>query len=117
MDGSWPLNNLENDQFFVAYKVRAGAGSAAAPGTEDQYFSGLWLQRTSGVPTAYYKPVECQSLFEEYEVSKMFWQQIEGHWCPDMRGEKVQIQNASPANAEGKSYDFFFVLDTCEHLA
>ena len=27
------------------------------------------------------------------------------------------MQNQSPSNFEEKSYDFFFVLDTCEHLA
>jgi len=34
-----------------------------------------------------------------------------------MKGDSVKLQNESAANAEGKSYDFFFVLDTCEHLA
>jgi len=59
LNSAWPLNKLDKEHFFVAYKMRAGAGSAAAPGTEDQYFSGLWLQRTSGVPSAYWKPIQC----------------------------------------------------------
>jgi len=34
-----------------------------------------------------------------------------------MRGQNSLVQNYSPQNFEEKSYDFFFVLDTCEHLA
>ena len=30
---------------------------------------------------------------------------------------KVKIQNYSPSNAGETSFDFFFVVDTCEHLA
>lgn len=34
-----------------------------------------------------------------------------------MRGENTLVQNYSPMNPDDASYDFFFVLDTCEHLA
>jgi hypothetical protein len=35
-----------------------------------------------------------------------------------MRNDTVMIQNPSPANADnGTNYDFFFVLDSCNHLA
>ncbi len=48
----------------------------------------------------------------------MFWQQLDGFWCPDMMGQSIKLQNESPANANnGTSYDFFFVLDTCKHLS
>lgn len=50
------------------------------------------------------------------DVSKMFWQQITGYQCPDMRGLKAKIQNESPSNVNGDSSDFYFVLDTCDHL-
>ena len=48
LNSSWPLNKLTQDNFFVAYKMRAASDSAAAPGTEDQYFSVLWVQRKNG---------------------------------------------------------------------
>jgi hypothetical protein len=52
----------------------------------------------------------------------MFWQQIEGMWCPRMESNKkghksFVIQNHSPNNTNGDSYDTFFIMDTCAHLA
>ena len=95
-------------------------------GEEDTYFQGLWLQRENGVAVRAWKGVDCQSLFDEYSVSMMFWEQIRGLKCPNMsdpsppyeEGEKpvVQIQNPSSANAGNSSYDFIFVVDSCDNL-
>lgn len=97
--------------------MRAGQSSSVVPGTEDQYFAGLWLQRKNGQPYAYYKPVKCAELYDPEEQSIMFYQNLIDMWCPDMRGEKVIIQNEAAANPNnGTWYDFFFVLDTCKNL-
>ncbi len=65
LNSSWPLNKLDQEKFFVAYKMRSsGVEGAAEPGTEDQYFTGIWLQRTNGKPSAYWKPIKCQDLYD-----------------------------------------------------
>lgn len=101
----------------MAYKLKAVEGSAFTNATEDQYFSGLWLQRTNGKPTRVFKAVDCQSLYGKYDVSKMFWQQIEGYLCPAMNDATISLQNESPANLNGSYSDFFFIVDTCSNFA
>lgn len=57
-------------------------------------------------------------MFERYNVSEMFWQQIEGYLCPsELKSFNVTLQNESPANFNGASSDFFFVVDTCSNFA
>ena len=70
--------------FFVAYKLMPQEGSPVKEGEEYSYFSGLWLQRENGKVTRAWTAVHCQELFDEYEVSMMFYEQIRGHWCPNM---------------------------------
>ena len=44
LNSSWPLTELELNEFFVAYKLRAGLGAPpGVAGNEDQYFSAVWL--------------------------------------------------------------------------
>lgn len=117
LNSSWPLNSIDESQFYVAYQVHSGQYNTTATGSEDQYFSGIWVQRENGIPTNYFVAKPCPSLYEQQDVSQMFWQQIQGYMCPYMRGSKVKIQNFSPANSGNSSSDFFFVLDTCAHLA
>ena len=108
---------MSPSEFFVSYKVHSGLYNSSATGMEDRYFSGLWVQRDKGVPTAYYKPIRCADLYDEDNVSHMFWDNVQDMWCPDMRGAPVRVQNPSPKNAGNSTSDFFFVLDTCHHLA
>ena len=49
-----------------------------------QYFTGLWLQREEGIVTRVWPGIPCHELYDQYEVSMMFWEQIAGHYCPDM---------------------------------
>jgi len=121
---------MNKDEFFVSYRVHSGIYNTAATGTEDQYFSGLWVQRENGIPISYYPPILCDSLYHIDDVSRAFWNDITGMYCPDMdnggalgkdKTNLVQnttyVQNFSDANPGKKNYDFFFVLDTCIHLA
>ena len=74
LNGSWPLTELELSNFFVSYELRLGPTNVTvAPGTEDQYFSGLWLQYKDGDFLRSYKPIKCHELFEKDDVSQMFW--------------------------------------------
>jgi len=52
LSSAWPVYNMTESQFFVAYKMRALDESIK--GTEDQYFSGIWLQRKNGQPDGYW---------------------------------------------------------------
>ena len=117
-DGSWPLESLKEEQFFVAFKLRIDEAQATKvdPAQLEKYYSAIYLQRKNGVPISYFKAVPCKSLYSEYDVLPMFYQQLDGYMCPDAMDSTVLIQNASPANPNGDSYDFFFVLDTCEHM-
>ena len=49
-----------------------------------QYFMGLWLQREDGIVTRVWPGVPCHELYDQYEVSMMFWEQLDGHLCPNM---------------------------------
>ena len=74
LNGSWPLTELEMSNFFVSYELRLGPTNVTvAPGTEDQYFSGLWLQYKDGKFLRSYKPKKCQDMFEKDDISQMFW--------------------------------------------
>ena len=42
--------------------------------TLDQYFQGLWLQREDGIVTRVWPGVPCHKLYDQYEVSMMFWE-------------------------------------------
>ena len=53
-------------------------------GEEDQYFSGLWLQRVNGEVVRAWPGIDCHDYYDQYEVSMMFWEQIRGHKCPDI---------------------------------
>jgi len=120
---------MTTDEFFVSYRVHSGIYNTTATGFENQYFSGLWVQRENGFPISYYPPVLCDTLYDQEDVSKMFWNDITGMYCPDMNNGGVlgngtvaknataMVQNFSNANPGNNSYDFFFVLDTCSHLA
>ena len=113
------------DDFFVSYKVHSGIYETDATGKEDQYFAGLWVQRENLKPVGYYPPVKCVELYEEDDVSRMFWQNIQGMWCPDINNGRnmpsgtTWLQNPSEQNPDGSQggSDFFFVLDTCSHLS
>ena len=65
--------------------------SSVVAGTEDQYFSGLWLQRKDGKIVSAFQAKKCSELFEEDNVSWMFWEQVKNEWCPDMQGAKALI--------------------------
>jgi len=55
---------MTESNFFVSYKMRALGTNNTMAGTEDQYFSGLWVQRENGIPIRYYKPVQCSTLYD-----------------------------------------------------
>ena len=60
LNSSWPIFNLPEDQFFVSYKLRAGPGAPeGVAGNEDQYFSGIWLQRKNGKYADHMQGVPC----------------------------------------------------------
>lgn len=73
LNSSWPIQDMTPNNFFVSYKVRSLENAGIEPGTEDQYFAGLWVQRQGGVPIRYYKPVPCNELWDQDNVSQMFW--------------------------------------------
>ena len=64
-----------------------------------------------------FKAVDCQSLHEEFDVSKMYWQQMDGFLCANMTDQSVLLQNESPVNSNGSSADFFFIVETCANVA
>ena len=64
LNSSWPLQDMTESQFFVSYKMRALGSNNTMAGSEDQYFSGLWVQRENGIPIRYYKPVQCNKLWD-----------------------------------------------------
>ena len=94
------------------------------PGEESQYFSGLWLQRENGKIVRTWKGIDCHELYDQYEVSMMFWEQVRDHKCPDMKnptpaykdGEKpvIKIQNPSSYNSGESSSDFMFQIQICD---
>ena len=43
--------------------------------------------------------------------------QIIGQTCPDLQGEPIKLKQSNPSNRTEEEYDFFFVLDFCEHFA
>lgn len=48
----------------------------------------------------------------------MFTDNLHDFWCPNTRanGTEIKLQNYSPSNYLKSSADFFFILDTCDHL-
>jgi hypothetical protein len=66
------------DEFFVSYRVHSGIYQTAATGTENQYFSGLWVQRENGIPIAYYPPISCDDIYDKEDVSNAFWNDVTG---------------------------------------
>ena len=126
LNSAWPQDQLTQKDFFVAYKLMPGEGTPIPEGEADRYFSALWLQRVNGTVVRAWTGAPCQDLYDEFDVSMMFYEQIKGHWCPNMsdpsppyeEGEQpvVKIQNPSDANKGGESSDFVFVLDTCDNL-
>ena len=77
LNSSWPLESLSQSDFFVAYSLKAVENSKLANDTEstlDQYFQGLWLQREDGIVTRVWPGVPCHKLYDQYEVSMMFWE-------------------------------------------
>ena len=48
-------------------------GSPVPKGDEYRYFSALWLQRENGKVTRAWTAIPCQDMFDEYEVSMMFY--------------------------------------------
>lgn len=75
------------------------------------------MQRVDGVPTDYFPPVRCNETFDPDNQSRQFYAQIEDFWCPDQGDKKVTIQNYSKKNTNGTYQDFFFLIDTCSHMA
>lgn len=67
---------MDLDEFFVAYKLHSGHYKSDATGNEDQYFSGIWVQRTNGEVNNYYKAVNCTDLWTQENQSQMFWENI-----------------------------------------
>lgn len=116
LNGTWPIQEMSMDEFFVAYKLHSGHFETEAKGKEDQYFSGIWIQRTGGEVNKYYSSVNCTDLWVQEDVPQMFWENIKDFKCPDMKNAKTFIQNPSSANFNNTWSDFFFVIDTCEHL-
>ena len=123
LNSSWPIYNLDNDQFFVAYKLKAGQGAPeGVAGNEDQYFSGIWLQRKNGKYADHFKGIPCQENWDPMNVTLMFSQNIQGYTCPNMNTtdntgkKKITLQNPSEANYNKDHSDFFFVIDTCASL-
>jgi len=43
LHGDWPIQEMNRDEFFVAYRVHSGLSITNATGHEEQYFSGLWV--------------------------------------------------------------------------
>ena len=46
LNGTWPVQEMSMDEFFVSYKLHTGHYETAAKGQEDLYFSGIWVQRS-----------------------------------------------------------------------
>ena len=63
LSSAWPLYNMTESQFFVAYKMRAV--DPAEYGNEDQYFTGIWLQRKNGKPDGFWTAKKCQEIIDE----------------------------------------------------
>ena len=59
LNSSWPLESINQDGFFVAYKLQPLEGSSVKAGEEDQYFSGLWLQRENNEVVRAWPGVKC----------------------------------------------------------
>ena len=55
---------MNRDEFFVSYRVHSGFYKTNATGHEEQYFSGLWVQRENGVPISYFKPILCDLIYD-----------------------------------------------------
>ena len=71
LSSAWPVYNLTESQFFVAYKMRAL--EPEYQGDEDRYFSGVWLQRKNGQPVGHKVAKKCQEIIDADQVSNMFW--------------------------------------------
>ena len=84
LNSSWPIYNLEQDQFFVAYKLRAGPGAPeGVEGNEDKYFSGVWLQRKNGKYADHFKGIPCDLIWDPMDVTLMFTENIKNYTCPN----------------------------------
>ena len=85
LNSSWPIYDLSNDQFFVAYKLKAGPNAPeGVAGNEDKYFRGVWLQRKNGKYADHFTGVPCQSIWNPENVTNMFSQNIKNYTCPNM---------------------------------
>lgn len=73
LNSSWPIYDLEQDQFFVAYKLRAGPGAPeGVAGNEDKYLSGIWLQRKNGKYADHFTGIACDQIWDPMNVTLMF---------------------------------------------
>jgi len=71
---------MDSDEFFVAYKLKAGPGAPAeVAGNENKYFSGIWLQRKQGKYETHFTGQKCEDEFNPMDFSLMFSQNIEGY--------------------------------------
>lgn len=120
LNGTWPVYTLDENSFLVTYKLQSM--DQKLRGQEDKYFSGIWLQRmyddVNGINNTVIKGKQCNDYWDPDDVSRMFTDNTRGFWCPDItNGTSVKLQNYSPSNYQNSTADFYFVLDTCEHLA
>ena len=62
--------------------------------------------------------VRCVDFWDADENSKMFTDNVREYYCPDFIAmQEVSLQNYSPSNYLNSTSDFYFVVDTCAHLA
>ena len=106
---------MGQSSFFTTYSLKAEPGSVAE-GKEDQYFAGLWIQMEKGTPVGYFKPTKCEGLYDPMMQTPAFTNQIKGQWCADQGNSTVKVQNFDDNNKDESSFEYFFVLDSCEHL-
>ena len=61
----------------MSYKLRAGPGAPeGVAGNEEQYFSGIWLQRKNGKYADHFTAKPCKSMWNPMSVSLMFSENI-----------------------------------------
>lgn len=111
-DGAYPMFSMDGDEFFTTYKLHTS--NDTLKDDLDKYLTGLWVQRSGDKAGGIYKPVKCD--YDNYTYSTQFMSQVEGQWCADTKGAPVQLKRNNPLNSNDTEYDYFFVLDFCEHF-
>lgn len=74
------------------------------------------MQRAGNAAGGIYKQIKCEELYSRWDYSVQFMSQIKDQWCADMDGSPIMLKKLNPFEEEDKEYDYFFVLDFCEHF-